>query len=225
MFCLQFSQNGLKHSWFFFVTHTLHTRQFRTFSQTVFLPPSLFVLCFSKHERLLKFLLQDSHGTLSSAKVHGGIDLQSLHVSPHLWVSPRLHPLLQPLHTYLCAIASVRLFITWKCLYSVIHQVNSFFGFYLTIKICSRNSILRKRQSCTLWNVPGSASARVLPHRATGHCQSYGVSGRLRDVFYGRDVMNCNSDRRLLLLLQWPGREPNSYFPLWLVRYFFSDVP
>jgi len=115
MFLLQFGQNGLKHSRFFLVTHTLHTGKFHTFSQTV-LPPSLFVLCFSKHERLLKLLLQNSHGTRSSEYIHGGTDLQSQHVSPHLCVVPRSHPLLQPLHTYCRAIAPVRLLITWKCL-------------------------------------------------------------------------------------------------------------
>jgi hypothetical protein len=149
MFCLQFSQNGLKHSWFFLVTHALHTVKFRTFSQTVLLRCSLFVLCFSKHERLLKFLLTDAHGTRSSEYIHGGTDLHSLHVSPYLCVAPRLHPLLQPLHTH----SSPR---THKTVYNmimpiyVIHQVHYFFGYYLSVEICPRNSIPRKQRSCSL---------------------------------------------------------------------------
>ena len=35
-------------------------------------------------------------------------------------------------------------------LYVIIHQVNSFFGFYLSVEICLRISILRKRRSYTL---------------------------------------------------------------------------
>jgi len=46
MFCLQFVQNGLKHSCFFLVTHKLHTAQFRTFSKADLPPPRLLALFF-----------------------------------------------------------------------------------------------------------------------------------------------------------------------------------
>ena len=128
MFILQFGQNGLKHSWFFLVTHTLHTGQFRTFSQTI-LPPSLFVLCFSKHARLLKFLLQDSHGTLSSANVHGGIDLQSLHVL-RTYASRHVHILYYSLCIHAFALRTRKIvYHVVMSLYIIIHQVNSFLRF------------------------------------------------------------------------------------------------
>jgi len=68
----------------FHVTHVSHGAISHLFADGLALQ---FVLCFSKHARLLKFLMQDSHRTLSSEYVHGGIDLQSLHVSPHLCVT------------------------------------------------------------------------------------------------------------------------------------------
>jgi len=72
---------------------------------------------------------------LSSKNVYGGTDLQSLHVSPHLCVTPRLHPLLHPLHTYCRVLAPVRLYHMKMSIYVIIHQVNSFFGFYLPVEI------------------------------------------------------------------------------------------
>ena len=145
MFLLKFGQNGLKHSSFFLVTHALHTGQFRTFSQTV-LPSSLFVLCFSKHERLLKFLLQDSHMTRTRRN--------------RLAVTTRLSALMRHA-TFTSFIISFAYIPSRHCtrkivyhmvmsLYVIIQQVNSFFGFYLSVEIRHRNLILRKRRSCTL---------------------------------------------------------------------------
>jgi hypothetical protein len=48
----------------------------------------LFVFCLSKHERLLNCLLHDSHGIRTSVYGHGGTDIQSLHFSWHVCISP-----------------------------------------------------------------------------------------------------------------------------------------
>jgi len=132
----------------FFVTHTLHTVQFRTFSQTV-LPSSLFVLCFSKHERLLKFVARLARD--SFFRVHTRRN--------RLAVATRLSALMRHATStsFITAFAYISRLRTRKTvyhvvmsLYVVIHQVNSFFGFYLSVEHCPRNLILRKQRSYTL---------------------------------------------------------------------------
>ena len=47
-------------------------------------PRNLLLLCLSKHTRLLKVLLHDSHGIGTWENAHGGTDIQSLHACSHL---------------------------------------------------------------------------------------------------------------------------------------------
>ena len=77
MFRLQFAQYGLLHSCFLFVSNLPHAAQFCFCSPTVF-PRNLLLLCLSKHTRLLKVLLHDSHGIRTFENVHVGTDIQSL---------------------------------------------------------------------------------------------------------------------------------------------------
>ena len=67
----------------FFVSELPQETQLFFCSHTVFSLNLLF-LCLSKYDRILKFLLHDSHGIRTLETTHRGTDLQSLHASSHL---------------------------------------------------------------------------------------------------------------------------------------------
>jgi len=108
--------------------------QFFFCSHTVF-PSSLLVLCLSKHDWLLNVLLQDSHGIRTCVYTHGGMDMQSLHVS---WLV---------CDTWTTSLVTVFTHVTFNhdscqicdhvimTIYVIIKQVDSLFRMYLAHRI------------------------------------------------------------------------------------------
>jgi hypothetical protein len=66
---------------------------------TVFLFFLVYFLWLSKHVWLLQCLWHSKQGIPTSSDTHGGLVIQSQHVSSHLCVASRLHPLPHALHT------------------------------------------------------------------------------------------------------------------------------